>query len=168
MKGQQTLIRMPLLLLLQLSYFQIVPWCYVHAPLALGCICENAFWRTMPDELPAGCRCPLSSSSRRRRRAHCKHQGPRTCLGKPPWQPRTASAAAAAPGPISAVGGAARGSAAPISPSTSSRERASGEATRRGVLAVRPRARCLADGRPCGGSGAPSSSSREDFDNHAS
>ena len=128
---------------------------------------SQAFWRGMLDELPAGCRRPFSSSSRWQRRAHCKHQGSRVCLGEPPWQPRTANAAAAAPGPISAARGAAHGSVASALSSTISRERASGEVARQDVLAVRPHARCLADGRPCGGSGASSSSSREDFDNNA-
>lgn len=87
---------------------------------------SQRFWRAMLSELPDGCRRPLSSSCRWRRRAHCRHQG-RLCLSEPPWQPRTANAAVAAPR-------ATRSSASSTSSlhlsSTSSRERASREAAR--------------------------------------
>ena len=57
---------------------------------------SQRFWHTMLDGLPAGCRRPLSSSCRWRRRAYCRHQGRRLCLGEPPWQ-ATANAAVTAP-----------------------------------------------------------------------
>ena len=113
---------------------------------------SQSFWRTMLGRLPEGCRRPLSSSCRWRRRAHCRHQGRRLCLGEPPWQPKTANAAAAAPGRVaasrgaalssarmpertsrSASGSAAAASGALHSSSTSPRERASREAARLGV-----------------------------------
>ena len=57
---------------------------------------SREFWRAILDALPAGCRLPLSATCRWRHRAHCKHQERRLRLGEPPWQPKTANAAAAA------------------------------------------------------------------------
>ena len=66
---------------------------------AIGTAMERSqsYWRTKLDELPEGCHAPLSSTRRWRRRAHCRHQSGRRCLGEPPWQPKSANAAVAAP-----------------------------------------------------------------------
>ena len=134
------------------------------------------FWRIMPDALPASCRLPLSMTCRWRRRIHCKHRGRRLCLGEPPWQPKTANTAAAAPGAIACSCRAAPSSVRPepaaaslpvacaatvscgamSSSSTCTRERASHKAARRDVLAAHARA-CRPSpwgGDPCGGTGA--------------
>ena len=124
----------------------------------------------MLGRLPKGCRQPLFLSCRCWRRAHCRHQGRRLCLGEPPWQ--TGNAAAAAPGRVAASRGAALSSARmPArtsrsasdsaaatggtlhSSSASSRERASREAVRRDIPAARARACCLSDEEPRGGTG---------------
>ena len=149
---------------------------------------SQSFWRMMLDGLPAGCRRPFSPTCRWRRRARCKHQGRRLCLGEPPWQPKTANAVVAAPRRAEASRCAASTSAASrlcrgleaaassaaavarsvfCSSSTSSRERAPQEAARRDVPAARARAYRLSDEDPRGGTGASSSLSRVDFGNSA-
>ena len=114
---------------------------------------------------------PLPLSCRWQRRAHCRHQGRRLCLGEPPWRPRTANAAAATPGRVAASRGAAISSASSTSSlhssSTSSCERASREAARRDVPAARAHVCRLLDGDPRGGTVASSSLSRPDFGNSA-
>ena len=72
---------------------------------------SRSFWRAMLDGLPEGCHAPLSSTCRWQRRAHCKHQGRRLCLGEPPWQPKSANAAVAAPRRARASRGASSASA---------------------------------------------------------
>ena len=66
---------------------------------AIGTAMERsqAYWRAKLDGLPEGCHAPLSPTRRWRRRTQCRHQGGRLCLGEPPWQPKSANAAAAAP-----------------------------------------------------------------------
>ena len=65
---------------------------------AIGAAVEQSSWCVMRNGLPEGCRAPLSPTCRWRRRAHCRHQDGRLCLGGPPWQPKGANAAVAAPG----------------------------------------------------------------------
>ena len=104
---------------------------------------SQRFWCAMPvlDGLPAGRHRPLSSEVRWRSRAHCGHQG-RICLREPPWQPKSANAAVAAPGRTTARCAAlssASSASSSDSSSASSRERASrglrGEMSRLHVLA---------------------------------
>ena len=144
---------------------------------------SRSFWRAMLDGLPGGCRAPLSSTCHWRRRAHCKHQGRRLCLGEPPWQPKSANAAVAVPRHARASRGASSASASATSrlcgglrrglsaaasaastaaaalrcafcsSSASSRERASQEPARRDVPAACARACRLSMRTPAGGRG---------------
>ena len=118
----------------------------------------QSFWHAMRDGLPEGCRAPLSPTCRWRRRAHCRHQGDRLCLGEPPWQPRSANAMVAAPrrarnsrSDSSAL--SACSTSFLHSSSSSSRERASWEAARRDVPAACARACRLSDEDPPWGRG---------------
>ena len=121
------------------------------------------FWQAMLDELPDRCHLPLPLACCWQRCAHCRHQG-LLSLGEPPWQPKTANAAVAAPRAL-------HSSACPTRSlhlsSTSSHERASWEAARRDVLAACARAYRILDEDPRGGTGASSSLSCVDFDSSA-
>ena len=47
---------------------------------------SQCYWRAMLEEVPEGCRRPLPSSCRWRRRARCRHHsGRHRHLGEPPW-----------------------------------------------------------------------------------
>ena len=130
---------------------------------------SQRFWRAMLDRLPEGCPLPLSLRFRWRRRVHCGHRGPLR-LREPPWQPKSANAAVAAPG-RAAARRAALSSSSSASSSLSSFElnkftqaRFSGGCAARCSGCTFPRVRPFRR-RPPRGDGASSSLSRADFDN---